>query len=78
MVRNPKSGRMIAVGGRIWKKLVSDNLLNVSEVGNETIFKGNNASEVKKSLKVPLPDGKKLICKDGTIRTKNNKYRNGK
>jgi len=72
-VRNPKTGRWITVGGRVYRGLQAENILNLETTEpNKVIFEGKNCKSVKKKLKnITLPKGKKLVIHNNTVMTRN-------
>lgn len=68
-ITNPKTGRPVLIGGRIWRKLISEGIIESQNapVDRKIQFKTESADQVQELAPEPEPSPKKVI--------KNNKHR---
>lgn len=76
-VKNPVTGRFIAVNGPTYRRLCADKILNGDNyTDNRVVYKGDNCDAVLKSLNKTLVDiepSEELYARNGAIRTRKKK-----
>ena len=60
-VENPKTGRWIKVGGKLYNSLLAQKILNIESTGHQVLYEGDNAHEVKKGMGKAICDDKHSI-----------------